>query len=44
MSFAPRRGTLPRCGQWNIDPASVVSFAPLTFGRGAAALAGEGGA
>jgi AmmeMemoRadiSam system protein B len=41
---APRRGSLLRYEQWNIDPASVVSFAALAFGRGAAAPAGEGGA
>ena len=41
---APRRGTLLRYEQWNIDPASVVSFAALAFGRGEAALPGEGGA
>jgi len=41
---APSRGTLLRYGQWNIDPASVVSFAALAFGRGEAAAAGEGGA
>jgi hypothetical protein len=41
---APRR-TLPRYEQWNIDPASVVSFAALAFRRGAeAAPPGEGGA
>ena len=28
----------------NIDPASVVSFAALAFGRGEPALSGEGGA
>ncbi len=41
---APRRGALLRYEQWNIDPASVVSFAALAFGRGAAAPPGEGGA
>ena len=41
---APRRGTLLRYEQWNIDPASVVSFAALAFGRGEAAPPGEGGA
>jgi len=41
---APRRGTLLRYEQWNIDPASVVSFAALGFGRGEAAPPGEGGA
>jgi MEMO1 family protein len=40
----PRRGTLLRYEQWNIDPASVVSFAALAFGRGEAAPHGEGGA
>jgi MEMO1 family protein len=40
---APKRGSLLRYEQWNIDPASVVSFAALAFGRGAAAPAGEGG-
>jgi hypothetical protein len=33
-----------RYEQWNIDPASAVSFAALAFGRGDAALPGEGGA
>ena len=41
---APARGTLLRYEQWNIDPASVVSFAALAFGRGAPALPGQGGA
>ena len=41
---APERGTLLRYEQWNIDPASVVSFAALAFGRGEAARSGEGGA
>jgi hypothetical protein len=41
---APRRGALLRYEQWNIDPASVVSFAALAFGRGEAAPPGEGGA
>ncbi len=41
---APGRGALLRYEQWNIDPASVVSFAALAFGRGAATPAGEGGA
>jgi len=41
---APRRGTLLRYEQWNIDPVSVVTFAALAFGRGEAALSGEGGA
>jgi MEMO1 family protein len=40
---SPRRGTLLRYEQWNIDPASVVTFAALGFG-GEAALSGEGGA
>ncbi len=40
----PQRGALLRYEQWNIDPASVVSFAALAFGRGAATPAGEGGA
>lgn len=40
---SPRRGTLLRYEQWNIDPASVVSFAALAFG-GEAAKSGEGGA
>jgi AmmeMemoRadiSam system protein B len=44
------RATRPRCGallryeQWNIDPASVVTFAALAFGDGVGGLAGEGGA
>jgi len=33
-----------RYEQWNIDPASVVSFAALAFGRGDAPPPGEGGA
>ena len=33
----PRRGVLLRYEQWNIDPASVVSFAALAFGEGPAA-------
>jgi len=41
---APSRGALLRYEQWNIDPASVVSFAALAFGRGEAAPPGEGGA
>jgi hypothetical protein len=42
---APRRGILLRYEQWNIDPASVVSFAALAISRGAeAAPPGEGGA
>jgi AmmeMemoRadiSam system protein B len=41
---APRRGALLRYEQWNIDPASVVSFAAMAFGRGEAAPPGEGGA
>jgi AmmeMemoRadiSam system protein B len=40
----PRRGALLRYEQWNIDPASVVSFAALAFGGDAAAPPGEGGA
>jgi hypothetical protein len=40
----PRRGALLRYEQWNIDPASVVSFAALAFGRGESAPPGEGGA
>jgi AmmeMemoRadiSam system protein B len=40
----PRAGALLRYEQWNIDPASVVSFAALAFGDRAAAPAGEGGA
>jgi AmmeMemoRadiSam system protein B len=40
----PGRGALLRYEQWNIDPASVVSFAALAFGRGEAAPPGEGGA
>jgi predicted class III extradiol MEMO1 family dioxygenase len=41
---APRRGALLRYEQWNIDPASVVSFAAMAFGRGEAGVPGEGGA
>jgi AmmeMemoRadiSam system protein B len=41
---APRRGALLRYEQWNIDAASVVSFAAMAFGRGEAAAPGEGGA
>lgn len=41
---APKHGALLSYEQWNIDPASVVSFAALAFGRGAATPAGEGGA
>jgi hypothetical protein len=41
---APARGVLLRYEQWNIDPASVVSFAALAFGRGEAPPPGEGGA
>jgi len=41
---APRRGALLRYEQWNIDPASVVSFAALAFGRDGTAPPGEGGA
>jgi AmmeMemoRadiSam system protein B len=40
----PGRGTLLRYEQWNIDPASVVSFAALAFSRGETAPPGEGGA
>jgi len=41
---APSRPcTLLRYEPWNIDPASVVSFAALAAGRGEAALSGEGG-
>jgi AmmeMemoRadiSam system protein B len=40
---SPRRGTLLRYEQWNIDPASVVTFAALAFG-GEAASSGKGGA
>ncbi len=41
---APERGALLRYEQWNIDPASVVSFAALAFGEGGAAARGKGGA
>jgi MEMO1 family protein len=41
---SPMRGALLRYEQWNIDPASVVSFAALAFGRSEAAPPGEGGA
>jgi AmmeMemoRadiSam system protein B len=41
---AAKRGALLRYEQWNIDPASVVSFAALAFGRDALTPAGEGGA
>jgi AmmeMemoRadiSam system protein B len=41
---APGRSALLRYEQWNIDPASVVSFAALAFGRGEAAPPGEGDA
>jgi AmmeMemoRadiSam system protein B len=41
---APRRGALLRYEQWNIDPASVVSFAALAFGGETGAPAAEGGA
>ena len=44
MRAAPSRGALLRYEQWNIDPASVVSFAALALGRGEAAPPGEGGA
>ena len=40
---APRRAALLRYEQWNIDPASVVSFAALAFGREAAAPAANRG-
>jgi hypothetical protein len=40
----PRRGVLLRYEQWNIDPASVVTFGALAFGRGEPAPPGEGGA
>jgi AmmeMemoRadiSam system protein B len=40
---APKRGALLRYEQWNIDPASVVSFAALAFGREPLMPAGEGG-
>jgi hypothetical protein len=39
-----RPGLLLRYEQWNVDPASVVSFAAVAFGRGEAALPGGGGA
>jgi hypothetical protein len=35
---------LLRYEQWNIDSASVVSFAALAFGPGEAAVPGGGGA
>jgi hypothetical protein len=38
----PGRGSLLRYEQWNIDPASVVSFAALAFGAGAGSARGEG--
>jgi len=38
----PGRGALLRYEQWNIDPASVVSFADLAFGAGAGAKATRG--
>jgi len=38
----PGRGALLRYEQWNIDPASVVSFAALAFGAGAGAKATRG--
>jgi AmmeMemoRadiSam system protein B len=41
---APRRGSVLRYEQWNIDPASVVSFGALAFGRDEPAPPGEGGA
>jgi AmmeMemoRadiSam system protein B len=43
-AVAPGRGALLRYEQWNIDPASVVSFAALAFGAGPgeAAARGEG--
>jgi hypothetical protein len=40
----PGRGALLRYEQWNIDPASVVSFAALAFGEGRGPARGEGGA
>jgi AmmeMemoRadiSam system protein B len=40
---SPAHGRLLRYEQWNIDPASVVSFASLAFGRTATTPAGEGG-
>jgi hypothetical protein len=40
---AAKRGALLRYEQWNIDPASVVSFAALAFGRAGLRLSGEGG-
>ena len=40
---APKRGALLRYEQWNIDPASVVSFAALAFGRDESTPTGEGG-
>ena len=41
-SARPGRGTLLRYEQWNIDAASVVSFAALAFGGGRAAGGREG--
>jgi AmmeMemoRadiSam system protein B len=41
---APERGALLRYEQWNIDPASVVSFAALAFGGSGASAPGQGGA
>jgi len=40
---APGKGTLLRYEQWNIDPASVVSFAALAFGGRPAVPAGREG-
>ena len=39
---APVRGHLLRYEQWNIDPASVVSFAALAFSPAPPTAAGEG--
>jgi len=41
---SPGRGALLRYEQWNIDPASVVSFAALAFGEDGRAARGEGDA
>lgn len=40
---APKGGRLARYELWNIDPASVVSFAALAFGHGEVASRGKGG-
>jgi hypothetical protein len=40
----PARGTLLRYEQWNIDPASVVSFGAVAFGDREAPAGGKGGA